>query len=65
MSKVIVKVLGGSLQELEASTVGEIKEKLELSSHSAAVNGEPASDDASLSDGQLITLSPSVKGGNA
>jgi len=65
MAKVIVKVLGGSLQELEASTVGEIKEELSLSSHSATVNGESASDDQELSDGELITLAPSVKGGQA
>jgi len=62
--KVIVKVVGGSLQELEADTVGDVKAALNLQSHSAAVNGEAASDDQELEEGQLVTLAPSVKGGN-
>jgi len=65
MVKVIVKVLGGSLQELEASTVGEIKGKLSLSNHSVTVNGESAENDQELLEGQLVTLAPSVKGGQA
>lgn len=63
MAKVVVKVLGGSLTEVEADTVGELKDDLDLGSHSASVNGSPADDSTELSDGQIVALAPSVKGG--
>lgn len=63
MANVIVKVLGSSPKDADAETVGELKEELGLESYSASVNGSPADNDQELSDGQLVTFAPSVKGG--
>lgn len=63
MAKVIVKVLGGSPQEKEADTVGELREGLSLENYTATVNGETADDETELEDNQLVFFAPSVKGG--
>jgi len=58
------QVAGGKLQHINASTVREVFEKLELSgSYSATVNGETVDMDATLSDYQFVTFAEKVKGG--
>jgi hypothetical protein len=63
MAKVIVKVLGSAPREIDADSVGELKSELGLDSYSASVNGDPADSSTELSEGQLVTFAPSVKGG--
>ena len=63
MAKVIVVVTGTSPKEVEANTVGEVKEKLNLQSYTGSVNKQPADNSTSLSDGDLVTLSTAQKGG--
>lgn len=63
MAQVSVKIAGGSMQLKDAATIGELKNSLGLTNHSAAVNGEIEDDSYQLSEGEFITLSPQVKGG--
>lgn len=63
MAKVAVKVLGGSLREVEAKTVADLKRQLSLSNYQANVNQSPATDDQELSDNDFVMLSPAAKGG--
>lgn len=63
MAKVIVKLIGGTPQEKEASTVGDLKRSLSLSNHTATVNGEPADDSQELNDFELVHFVQAVKGG--
>lgn len=64
-SKITVQVLGGSPQVIDGpSTIADVKRKLNLSNHTASVNGDPADDSHELDDYSFVTLSPSVKGGN-
>jgi hypothetical protein len=64
MAKVSAKVLGGEIQEIEATTVGEAKTQMGLEgNYSATVNGAAATDSTPLSDFQMINFSESVKGG--
>jgi hypothetical protein len=64
MAKVTAQVLGGEVKVLEdVDTVGEVKDLMGVSSHTATVNGEPAEDDDALMDFEFVSLSPSVKGG--
>lgn len=65
MAKVNAQVVGGQIQQIEANTVREVKQKLNAANYAAAVNGEPASDDQELSDYEYVSLSPAVKGGLA
>lgn len=62
MAKVIVQVTGGQKQELEAATVGEVKQKLQATGYTANLNGNPAKDEQSLNAYDLVTLAPPVKG---
>ena len=65
MALVKVKILGNSeVKEYSVDSIGELKEELDLKNYSANVNGSAQSDDFKLSDAQLVTLAPSVKGGN-
>lgn len=65
MAKIYYKIQGGSGAPIaaEASTVGELKRKLGYEKYSAAINGEAASDGDSLSEDNMVTLAPAVKGG--
>lgn len=61
---VIVQPLGGEKKIDETSnTVGEAKAKVGLASYTATVNGDSASDDQELEDGDFVSLAPAVKGG--
>jgi hypothetical protein len=63
MAKVQVQVLGGDIKQIEAATVAEAKQQMGVPSHTATVNGEPATDSTELEDYQFVSLSPAVKGG--
>lgn len=64
MALVKVKTLGNAeIKEYSVDTVGELKEELGLDGYSANVNGNAQGDDYELSDAQLVTFAPSVKGG--
>lgn len=63
MANVTVKVVGGSIKEIEASSVLDAKEQLGLTSHTAKVNNEVASDGDSLNDGDFVVFASAVKGG--
>lgn len=62
MGKVQVSVTGGGVQEMVASTIGEVKKKLNVGGYSAQVNGDPVNDAHVLSDYEFVTLTESVKG---
>ena len=61
---VMAQVAGGSKQIVYGvGTIGEVKKSLNLPDYAAAKNGESASDNDSLSEGDFITLTKAVKGG--
>lgn len=63
MAQITVKVSGGNVKEMEAETIGEVKETMGLPNHVATINGEPASDEDELEDFNFVVLSTAVKGG--
>ena len=61
---ITAQVLGGDPKVLhDVHTVRDVKSRLGASTHTVAVNGEPAGDDYQLSDYEHVSLSPAVKGG--
>ena len=59
-----VKVPGGETKRgVQARTVGELKQRYELTDYSASVNGESVGDSHELADGDLITFGANYKGG--
>ena len=63
MAKVIYKIVGGALSEADASTVGELKSQLGLTSYTATVNRTPKENDQALSEGDTVFLSEGSKAG--
>lgn len=63
MAKVYVKVAGGSVQEKNASTVGELKSLVSAEGYVASVNRDPAGDEATLRDEDFVSLAKPVKAG--
>ena len=64
MALVKVKTLGNAqISEYSVETIGELKAELGLENYSASVNGSSQDDSFQLSDAQLVTFAPSVKGG--
>ncbi len=64
MALVKVKTLGNAeIKEYSVDTVGALKKELGLDNYSANVNGSAQGDEFELSDAQLVTFAPSVKGG--
>ena len=64
MAKVRVQVAGGSQQEIEASDVGEAREKCGADDgFKASVNGEAAEDDMQLRNNDFVSFSKPVKAG--
>lgn len=63
MATVIASVLGGNPVRMDANTVMDVKETLQLTNHTASVNGEPANDGEELQDEDFVSLAPAVKGG--
>ena len=62
MAKVTAKLIGGSLQEKTAGTVGELAAMLGAEKYQATVNGDPADHDDDLSDYDYVTFAEKVKG---
>lgn len=62
-NKITVQVAGGASKTVNANTVGELKQMLNVPNHTALVNGEPAKDNFVLGDYNYVNLSPAVKGG--
>ena len=65
MAQVVVKVIGGQPQNLDASTVRDVKQKLNALTHTATVNGESVDDTYQLMDNEFVSLAPAVKGARA
>lgn len=63
MASVIASVIGGTPMRVDATTVGDLKNKLELTNYTAAVNGETEDDDFTLSAEDFVSLSKAAKGG--
>jgi len=64
VNNVIAKILGGERTIVDGvKTVNDLKIRLNASGYTAAVNGNPASDEHALSEGDIVTLSKAVKGG--
>lgn len=63
MATVAVKIVGGTLKEITASTLGEVKSLMDALNHQATINGEVVTDDDfELESDAFITLAPKVKG---
>lgn len=62
MASIVVRIIGGQPQNITASTVKEVKEKLGAANHAATVNGESVDDDYTLEDNEFVSLAPAVKG---
>ena len=62
MAKVHAQVTGGTIKEIEANTVGDVKRVMDAANYTATVNGEPADNSYELSDFEFVALAPSVKG---
>jgi len=64
MASVIAQVVGGSKRVVEANTLGDVREELDVSSSMAGkVNSVDQSDDYELSDGEIVTFANKPKGG--
>lgn len=60
---VAAKVSGGKLQMVEAATLGELKETLDVENYQATIDGEPQSDnDYKLQNDSVVILTAPVKG---
>lgn len=62
MAKIHAQVIGGVIKEIEADSVKAAKEMMGANNYTATVNGEPSTDDQSLSDYDFVALAPAVKG---
>lgn len=65
-TNVIGQVSGGTKQVFdEVGTVSAVKSKLGIGEgYTAAVNGDPASDQQALENNDMVTFSKAVKGGH-
>lgn len=63
MAKVNVQVLGGTIKQIDAETVADVKNQLNVPQHTATVNGDSVDGSYLLEDYQFVMLSPAVKGG--
>lgn len=60
---VAVKVSGGRIQMVEADTLGELKDFLEVPNYQATIDGEPQDDDSfELENDSVVILTAPVKG---
>lgn len=65
MAKVNVQVAGGSIQQKEANTLGDLKRMFARDGvkYTATINGEPEDDDScDLNDYEFVALTEQVKG---
>ncbi len=63
MAKIQAQLTGGSIKEVIANTVGDVKRQLGVPTYTAHVNGNPAADSHQLKDFEFVTLTESVKAG--
>lgn len=63
MAKVKAQVAGGSAQDKEASTVGELASMVQAEGFQAAVNGEPATEEYQLRNNDFVSFARPVKAG--
>lgn len=63
MAKVQVQVAGGSIQQKEADTIGELASLVNAGGYVATVNGEPENPDYDLSDFEFVSFAKPVKAG--
>lgn len=63
MAKVFGQKAGGEVKEYDAMTVGELREQMGVATnYSASIKGTPASADQELSDFDVVTFAPQIKG---
>lgn len=63
-NNVIAQILGGDKKVLDnVNTVKDVKEKLGVSGYTASINGDPAQDTDTVTEGDFVSLSQAVKGG--
>lgn len=62
MARVQVQVVGGSIVEKHARTIGELKSQMDLTNYQGSVNGEPEQDNYELNDYEFVSFSQQVKG---
>lgn len=64
---VMAQVLGGEKKVLDdVFTVGDVKRKLNATTgYTAALNGNAATDNESVEEGDFVSLSQAVKGGRS
>lgn len=63
MTTVIVKVSGGAPKEVQAETLGELKQKLNLPKYQATIGGEVVdANDYELAQDEVVILTEQVKG---
>ena len=63
MASVKVRVAGGVLQDIDASTVEEAREAVDAHDYQVAVNGETVEDDYQLRNNDFVSFSKPVKAG--
>lgn len=63
MAKVQAQVAGGAIKQIEADTVADVKQQLNVPNYTATVNGEPESDSYELEDYEFVALAQPVKAG--
>ena len=63
MAKVMAKVMGGDIEQVEFSTLGEVKDYFDCNEYQAEVNGKVVEDNNyALKDYETIELTAKVKG---
>jgi hypothetical protein len=63
MAKVQTQVAGGSIQQKEADTIGELAQMVGADGFVATVNGEPEGEDYELNDFEFVSFAKPVKAG--
>ncbi len=63
-NNIIAQVSGGSKQVVDnVETISALKAKLNLTGYTAFLNGAPAEDSETLTEGDRVTLAVAAKGG--
>ena len=63
MAKVHAKVAGGTVKDIECTSLRCVKEQMNADGYTATVNGVPQDDDYQLSDDEFVVLAKPVKAG--
>ena len=63
MAKITAQVMGGDIKQHEVKTLGELKQKLDVSNYQATINDEPVDNDSYEFEGfEMVELTAKVKG---